>query len=297
MTWAETVGALNAAGIRVITIHSGDGYGIADARSLADATGSLSSSGARYVFPIATNGSGLSTAVVDAVVDLANYNRMDIAARAVDNPATAGIDERGFVDAITAVGWGPGSCSGTSGGHTFVQCLPGTHVDFSIAFRNDVVMPTATPQVFDFWIEVVGNGTFVLERVPVRIVVPSNLPAYPPSGSYWRDYDSTSFCEGTERTDWNNLTWETVDIPTGTSIRWEVRASQTLAGLATATPTTFTTPPTTSPVDLGARLTSAGIGNYVPYLRVTAVLLASADRQRTPILRSFEVRYTCVPQE
>jgi len=297
VTWTQTVGALNAAGIRVITIHSGDGYGIADARSLADATGSLSSSGARYVFPIATNGSGLSTAVVDAVVDLANYNRMDIAARAVDNPATPAFDERGFVDAITAVGWGPGSCSGTSGGHTFVQCLPGTHVDFSIAFRNDVVMPTATPQVFDFWIEVVGNGTFVLERVPVRIVVPSNLPAYPPSGSYWRDYDSTAFCEATERPDWNNLTWETVSIPAGTSIRWEVRASQTLAGLATATPTTFTTPPTTSPVDLGARLTSAGIGNYVPYLRVTAVLLASADRQRTPTLRSFEVRYTCVPQE
>src|SRR5690606_39277005 len=120
-------------------------------------------------------------------------------------------------------------------------------------FRNDFVMPTAVAQVFDFWIEVVGNGTFVLERVPVRIVVPSNVPTYPPSGSYWRDYDSTSFCEGTERPDWNNLTWETVDLPAGTSIRWEIRAAQTLAGLATATPTTFTTPPTSSPVDLGAR--------------------------------------------
>src|SRR5690606_31918606 len=110
------------------------------------------------------------------------------------------------------------------------------------------------------------------------------------------DYDSTSFCEGTERPDWNNLTWETVDLPAGTSIRWEIRAAQTLAGLATATPTTFTTPPTSSPVDLGARLTSAGIGNYLPYVRVTAVLLASPDRERTPTLRSFEVRYTCIPQ-
>ena len=302
VTWAQTVSALNSAGVRVITIHSGDWYysepyGLSDARALADATGSLSSSGSRYVFSIPSNGTGLSTAVVDAVVDLANYHRMDIGARAVDNPATAGIDERGFVDAITAVGWGPGSCESTSGGHTFVQCLPGTNVDFTIAFRNDFVMPTTVAQVFDFWIEVVGNGTFVLERVPVRIVVPSNVPTYPPSGSYWRDYDSTLFCEGTERPDWNDLTWETVDLPAGTSIRWEIRASATLAGLATATPTTFTTPPTTSPVDIGARLTSASIGNYLPYLRVTAVLLASPDRERSPTLRSFEVRYTCIPQE
>lgn len=297
VSWAQTVSALNANGVRVITIHSGAGYGIEDARDLADATGSLSGSGARYVFEIPTNGSGLSTAVVDAVVDLANYNRMDIGARAVDNPATAGVDERGFVESITARGWGPGSCTGTSGGHTFVDCLPGTHVDFRIAFRNDFVMPTTSPQVFDFWIEVVGDGTFVLERIPVRIVVPSSLPAYPASGRYWRDYDSTDHCEGTERPDWNDLEWEAPSIPAGTSIRWEVRASDTLAGLDTATPVTFTTPPTESPVDLGARLVSAGVGNYLPYLRLTAVLLANDARTTTPTLRSFSVRYTCIPQE
>lgn len=296
VTWAETVNALNANGVRVITIHSGAGYGVEDARALADATGSVSGSGQRYVFEIPTNGTGLSTAVVDAVVDLANYNRMDISARAVDNPAT-GIDERGFVESITAVGWGPGSCSGTSGGHTFVQCLPGTHVDFRVAFRNDFVMPTTEPQVFDFWIEVIGDGSFVLERVPVRIVVPSSLPAYPPSGSYFRDYDSTDHCHGTERPDWGELEWEAPSLPTGTSIRWEVRTATTLAGLDSATPVSFTTPPTDSPVDVGARLVSAGMSNYLPYLRLTAVLLANSERTASPVLRSFSLRYTCIPQE
>lgn len=297
VTWAQTVAALNARGIRVITVHSGSGYGIDDAYALADATGSYSSSGSRYVFPIAYNGTGLSGAVVDAVVNLANYHRMDISARAVDNPATAGFDERGFVSAITAVGWGPGSCSGISGGSTFLQCLPGTSVDFSVAFRNDIVMPTSVPQVFDLWVEVVGDGTFVLQRIPVRIVVPPQVPLYPPSGSYWRDYDSTSFCTATERPDWSTLTWSAVSIPAGTSIRWELRTATTAAGLDGAAPVTFTTPPTSSPVDVGALLTSAGVTNYLPYLRVTAVLLANADRTATPVLNSFELRYNCIPTE
>ena len=301
-SWGGTVAALNARNVRVITIQSGAAgwggppYGRADANALADATGSYSSSGSRYVFPISSSGTGLSRAVVDAVVDLANYNRLDISARATDDPATP-IDERGFVDSITAVSWGPGSCRYISGGSTFVQCLPGTSVDFNVSFRNDIVMPSASPQVFTFFIEVLGNGTFVLDRIPVRIVVPPDVPLYPPSGEYWRDYDSTVYCADNERPDWGDLAWDLVSVPAGTSIRWEIRAANTLAALPGATPVTFTTPSTVSPVDIAARLVGAGIPNFIPYLRVTAVLLANADRTETPILRSFEVNYTCVPVE
>jgi hypothetical protein len=295
VSWGDAVTALNARGIRVITVHSGGTYGIDDANALADATGSYSSSGARYVFPIASNGSGLSGAVVNAVVDLANYNRMDITARAVDNTATA-LDERGFVQSITAASWGPGSCSGISGGSTFVQCLPGTSVDFNIAFQNDIVMPSAVPQVFTFWIEVVGDGTFVLASIPVRIVVPPNVPLYPPSASYWRDYDADLFCASTERPDWSSLVWAAT-IPAGTSIRFEARTGNTAAEAAAATPVSFTAPPSTSPQDIGNRLVAAGMPNYLPYLRITAVLLSNTARTQTPVLSSFELRYTCTPME
>lgn len=296
VTWAQTVSELNRTNMRVITVHSGGTYGLDDARALADATGSYSSTGARYVFSIPSNGSGLSTAVVDAVRDLANYNRMDISARAVDNTATA-IDERGFVDSITAVSWGPGSCSGISGGSVFVQCLPGTSVDFRVAFRNDIVMPTTVPQVFTFWIEVLGDGTYVLARIPVRIVVPADVPLYPPSGSYWQEYDSDDHCAATERPDWNTLSWDIASLPAGTSVRWELRTAETLAALGTVTPVTFTVPTATSPADVGARLVSAGQNNYLRFLRVTAVLLSNPERTQTPVLRSFELRYTCIPQE
>ena len=50
---------------------------------------------------------------------------------------------------------------------------------------------------------------------------------------------------------------EIVSLPTGTSIRWEIRAANTLTGLDTATPVTFTTPSTMPPVDVAARLATA----------------------------------------
>ena len=93
------------------------------------------------------------------------------------------------------------------------------------------------------------------------------------------------------------MEWEAPSLPTGTSIRWEVRTATTLAGLDSATPVSFTTPPTDSPVDVGARLVSAGMSNYLPYLRLTAVLLANSERTASPVLRSFSLRYTCIPQE
>ena len=59
-----------------------------------------------------------------------NYDRGDVALVAIDDPATT-LDESALVSAIAATAWGPGSCSGISGGRTFVQCLPGTNVRFS----------------------------------------------------------------------------------------------------------------------------------------------------------------------
>src|SRR5690606_15991598 len=74
VSWTQTVDALTSRNIRVITIHSGgtsSGSGINDANALADATGSVSSTGtSRYVYSIASDGRGLDDTVVDAIVDL-----------------------------------------------------------------------------------------------------------------------------------------------------------------------------------------------------------------------------------
>jgi hypothetical protein len=300
VSWADTVSAMNSRGIYVITINSGRNYppiyGLSDANALADATASYSGGdGSRYVFNIPTDGSGLGTEIVDAIVDLARYTRMDITARAVDNTATAAVNETGFVASITAASFGPGTCSSVSGG-TFYGCNPGTSVRFNVAFRNNFVMPTGVPQVFNFNIQVLGDGLYVLATIPVRIVVPPVALTYT-SGTYWRDYDSTMFCAANERPDWGSLSWTIPSLPAGTSVRWEIRSADTETAVASASPVTFTVPSSTSPVDIGARLVAAGQPNYRSHLRVTAVLLSNADNSQTPVLRNFELTYTCQPIE
>lgn len=296
VSWSDAVNAMVSEGVRVITVYSGGSTGQADANALADATGSVSGTGSRYVFPISSSGGGLSTAVVDAIVDLANYSRMDVEVRPTDDPSTA-VDERDFVSAIAAVGWGAGSCSGISGGRVFIQCLPGTEVDFRVAFQNDFLPPTLTAQVFDFYLEVVGDGTYVLERVPVRIVVPPLEASFAPEGRYWRDHDSTVRCHDNERPDWLELVWDAPSLPADTAIRWELRWADSPEGLDSASAVSFIAPGETSPVDLRSKLLAAGERNFHSYLRATAVLIANPTRTASPTLTSMTVSYRCLPTE
>ncbi|MBX7190605.1 MAG: hypothetical protein K1X94_01020 [Sandaracinaceae bacterium] len=297
-TWTQVVDALNAHDIRVITVQSCGSWsnsyclqGERVARALGNATGSLGSSGSPYVFRINGDGTGLSSTVVNAVRDLANYSRMDVSARASG-------DSWGFTRSITAVSFGPrGSCTGISGGTVFTQCLPGTDVRFNVEFRNNTVMPTAAPQVFNFYIEIIGDGSIVLQRVPVRIVVPpvaSDL--YDPMGTYWRDYDSTPMCDPrTDCADWSSFEW-TADVPAGTSIRFEFRTANAAAGVATAMPIATYTVTTSGAgsLDVGALLETMGARNLLPFLRVTAVLISSPDRTTAPALSRFELQFQCV---
>jgi len=295
--WSTAVSALVTRGIKLIVVNSGgSGEPRNDALAITNATGSVDGTGAPYVFNISSSGSGLGPAVVNAVVNLANYSRYDVSARATDNPATPGFDERTFVNAIRAVSFPAGRCTGISGGSVFTQCLPGTSVNFSVTFKNDVVMPTIVPQVFNFSIQVLLNGTTVQATIPVRIVVPAAVPTFPPSGSYHRDYDSTVRCMiPPDRPDWGSFTW-TASTPGSSNIRFEIRTADTLAALSTATPVNIPVPPSLSPQDIGALLTP-GAGNFHPYLRVTAVLNSSPDHTVAPTLTGFTLQYTCAPAE
>ena len=268
-----------------------------DIRALLRATGSVDASGNPYMISIASDGSGLSRAVVDAIWNLANNTRFDVSARAVDNPATP-IDERRFVKGIFVRGWGPGNCRGSSGSTAF-QCTPGTQVDFRVNFRNDFVMPTSAPQVFEFEIHVLLDGT-IQQRVPVRIVVPPVRPLYPPTGYYLRDYDASAFCDiPPQHARWGRLNW-TVSTPADTAVRFEIKTAATAAGLSSGMPDlVLAVPPRPdvlggAGIDVGAELRAAGIPDQLPYLRVRVVLVASADRSRSPVLRSFALRYDCI---
>ncbi len=297
-TWSQVVDALTARNVKVVVVESAN-WGRAaeeDIQALLTATGSVDAAGAPYMISIASNGRGLSRAVVDAIWNLANNTRFDVSARPVDNPATP-IDERRFVRSIVVRGWGPGNCRGASGS-VALQCTPGTQVDFRVAFRNNFVMPTASPQVFDFEIHVLLDGT-IQQRVPVRIVVPPVRPLYPPTGYYLRDYDASAFCSiPPQHARWGRLQWD-VSTPGRTVVRFEITTAATAAGLTGPPDLTLSVPPrpdrmTFPGVDVGAELRAAGISDQLPYLRVRAVLVASPDRSASPVLRSFALRYDCI---
>lgn len=310
--WYNTRASLLSTGTRFIGIRScgpaaaGDegafcAETLTDLQAIGVATGSVDSGGAPYVYTIANDGSNLSTTLVNAVYNLANQTRFNITARATDNPATT-FDERNFVQSITITNCPAARCSGPSTASTCGACMPATDVGFNVVFRNTGVAPggvpsTMVPQVFDFTIEAVADGTSVLNSVPVRIVVPPIVPLYPASGSYWRDYDSTTRCLApNERPDWGTLDWS-ASTPSGTSIVFEVRAADTLAALPGATPAILNYPGSTPPVDLGAVMVSAGYPSGLRYARVTAVLRSNAGRTAAPTMTWMRVNYACVPSE
>ena len=277
--------------------------------------GVLRGSSTRFRYDINEDGSGLGSAVVEAVQNLSQYRRLDLTAVARDNPATVGFDERSFVSSITAVSFPAGRCTGISGGTRFLGCLPGTTVNFRANFIG-AVMPTMVTQVFTFNIEVLGDDSIVLAVVPVTIVVPPIGPLYPSPATYTRDFDGDAGCPtgSTALPVWRDLRW-TATLPAGTSIGWTVRSATTLAGLATAGPSTFTTPSevcitrpapwratfTTpsevSPVMLQARLMGSGQPTNARYLRVSATLNPSAAGDVAPTLTNMEVTWSCLPSE
>jgi hypothetical protein len=314
-TFAETVAEFNARGAKVIIVESsgGNATALADFNAFAAGTGSLVSGGSNAVYSIATNGTGLGAAVVNAVSDLANYSRMDVTAVALDNPATAGVDERCFVRAIAGAPVGTVRLSNPALGEsaaytagrcvdpptaiggvpvTARQCLPGTQVNFRAEFTNNCVMSTAVRQTFTFEIVVLGNGSYELGRVPVTIVVPEQ--AYPPSGTFTYDIDALTVCGAGRQAAWRELQY-VASTPNGSSIDMDVFTANTVAGLSTATAVRLgTTPPAASPLNIESALTVAMQPTRAPYLRVRFTLNSNALRTATPTLSGYRVLFDCI---
>ena len=176
-TYDATIAALTGIGARVLGIFSG-GSSSPHFEQTARDTGTVDMAGNPLVFSISSNGSGLDTAVVDAVATLVGGTPQDVSTRTEDVPPNPGsIDATLFIKSIIPVeGF---SSSGVAGeGYdskddtSFYGVIPGTLVDFSVRFYNDVRMGQSTAEIFTAKIIVVGNGVADLDSRNVYIVVP-----------------------------------------------------------------------------------------------------------------------------
>ncbi|MBO6934479.1 MAG: hypothetical protein JJ863_05880 [Deltaproteobacteria bacterium] len=175
-SYAETVTALNGIGARVLPVWSMLS-GRDDYEAIARDTGTVDGSGNPLVFDINTDGSGLSSAVVNAVANLVGGTPQDVSTRTENvagNPDD--FDARLFIKAIVPLeGYNmgtPGTGYSSKDDTTFYDVIPGTDVDFTIDFWNDVRPTPMTAEIFEARIIVVGNGVADLDSRNVYIVVP-----------------------------------------------------------------------------------------------------------------------------
>ncbi|MDB4990509.1 MAG: internalin [Myxococcaceae bacterium] len=195
-------------------------------------------------YEIATNGTGMGSAVITAVNDLANALSMNLGL--VLTPIAPNIPAKPFGFVVQALP-GSGNCSapidtdGDGIADTFVACRPGATPTFKVTITNPPAPNNVPSSALDrnggyqMKVQVIGNGRFVMDEVPVY-VIPQNLtpPAslYPSSGSYEQTINSS--CSGTGAPSWRSLSWDAT-LPAGTSMVWSVCSGDTAAALSTCT--------------------------------------------------------------
>lgn len=156
-TTAIAVSAMNVINAKFIGIDSGNSMG--NFNTISDGTGSNNGLGTRFNYTIAANGTGFSSQIVDAVVELTNNIQIDITTKTkhIDN-AYGVADTTKFIKSITPDG--------------FPDVKPGQNVAFEVTFENTIYENTSyETKIFIANINVLGDGAF-LDGRDVFIVVP-----------------------------------------------------------------------------------------------------------------------------
>jgi hypothetical protein len=181
----DAIDALNLVGARYIGINTGAAR--PDMEAIANGTGTKDLTSTPLVFNTPADGSGLSGQVVTAIGALATRVLLEISVVVRDDPDDS-VDATMFIDSIrpntTGGEWAPGvpcteglaveDASGDTVADTFTEVLPGTSICFDLTPRRNmtVVADPVEAQVFYADLDVMADGTAVLETMWVAFVVP-----------------------------------------------------------------------------------------------------------------------------
>jgi len=186
-TWDQALAALRAIGARLIglstdSIPSNPGYpATAQICNMAEATGAVRADGSPLCFQLGPSGDMITHEVVEAITQLVGGTPQDVTTRTENVPGNPDdFDATLFIKAIVPEEGYNGAASGPMPGityrskdeTTFYEVIPGTLVDFSIDFWNDVRPPASIAQIFKAKIIVVGNGVATLDTRNAYIIVP-----------------------------------------------------------------------------------------------------------------------------
>jgi hypothetical protein len=179
-------------------------------------------------------------------------------------------------------------------------CVADANLEFRFRVGNDFVPPTAVPQIFEFDMVVLVDGTTEIDRYPVRVMVPPLGGGYG-AGFYENTYDSDLVCEvPPERPEWGELTWIGA-TPSDSEVTFEFFTADTLADLDSQipVPVTFSGDPVVQShvINISDELIAAQIPMDSLFLRVRAKLQGSTDGNDTPIFQGWSMDFNCVPKD
>jgi hypothetical protein len=264
---------LKSRNIHVITVDSTTGsgddatYSDQQLRAIALATDAVDSSGNALFYKISSNGTGLGTAIVQAVSDLAENLAMDVGVQLVEEPQSPAPKHFRFtVRAIDQVGDGcdpPPQDRDNDALHiadTHVACYPGAEPRFEISFTNPTPPNQVLPNPLDekggynMKLRLIGRDgtlnadgtpkTYNIDEIPVYIIPEDVVPEpgeerFNASGTYEQILSSAK-CFDNESPLWGMLGWMGT-LDSGTSVTWKVCTADTEAELASCTPQTVAT--------------------------------------------------------
>ncbi len=177
--YQDVIDELNDIGARVISITNSAVP--ADYRTVAQDTGAVRSSGEALTFQISSSGTGVDTAIVDAIASLVSAVPQDVTTRRANEPGNPDdADATQFVKSVVPVDGERDGARGPMSGVTYAEknetsffsVMPGTKVEFQVDFQNTTRPGAPDTQVFRARIVVMGNGSAELDSRRVFVVVP-----------------------------------------------------------------------------------------------------------------------------
>lgn len=175
----DAIDALNAINAKFIGVDSWDASMTwttspeDDFKAISTATGSVdATTGDPFFYKIASDGTGLSDQIADAVFELTTNIKLDVwtARESVANPEL--VDTSLFIKALIPDSSDPVNAYFSKDTTTFYLVNPGAKVNFEIKFHNDFYEPDkAEATVFKAKINVLGDGA-LLDTREVVILVP-----------------------------------------------------------------------------------------------------------------------------
>lgn len=229
--------ALNDRRVRVITVNSANDAHLAEqAKVLSAATGASDVAGTPLTFAINSDGTGMGAAVIDAVNLLAGNLAMDVGVVLNPQPDRP-MPAFGFqVEAVDSAGdlCDPPIDTDADMQHlpdTHVNCRPGAAPRFRVRFTNPEAPNHVRPNPTDLRggyamkLDLIGDGTYVVDQIPVYILPEDVVPnpprtSYVSSATYEQILGAPACSDGNDSPIWSALHWSAT-MPSGTRLRWE----------------------------------------------------------------------------